>query len=153
MRFSEAKGHKIVSTSSADTVGKVSGFVVDPHSSSIVALRLKKTGDAGDTLPWSAVTAFGPDAVTIADVQVLVDSKAEAVAPAAADHPMIKTQVLDTTGRKLGTIRDVDFNPSDGHLVSLLLDSGEIEGSRLIGVGSYAVVVTRADSPGDSRSS
>lgn len=145
MRFSEAKSHKIVSTSSADTVGKLSGFVVDPHSSSIVALRLKKTGDAGDTLPWSAVTAFGPDAVTIADVQVLVDSKADGVDP---DQPMIKKQVLDTTGRLLGTVRDVDFNPGDGHLTSLLLDSGEIEGSRLIGIGSYAVVVMKADSPG-----
>lgn len=148
MRFSEAKGHKIVSTSSADTVGKVSGFVVDPHSSSIVALRLKKTGDAGDTLPWAAVTAFGPDAVTIADVGVLVDSRTEDSEAAVADRPMIKKQVLDTTGRKLGTVRDVDFNPSDGRLTSLLVDSGEIEGSRLIGVGSYAVVVSRAEAPG-----
>ena len=66
MRFSEAKGHKVVSTDSAETVGKVAGFVVDPRSASVVALSLKKTGDHGTTLPWTGITAFGPDAVTAA---------------------------------------------------------------------------------------
>ena len=44
------KGTKTVSTSSADTVGKVSGFLLDPASRSVVALEFKKT-DHGKYAP------------------------------------------------------------------------------------------------------
>jgi hypothetical protein len=57
MRFTEATGRKIVSTSTAATVGKVSGFVVDPAVSSVVALQLKAY--SGEVLRWSDLTAFG----------------------------------------------------------------------------------------------
>lgn len=141
MRFSEAKGHKVVSTDSAETVGKVAGFVVDPRSASVVALSLKKTGDHGTTLPWTGITAFGPDAVTVAGTNRLITAD-ERLLELSADHrEIVKKQVLDQFGRRLGVVKDVDFDPADGKLSTLLLDTGEVAGDRLIGVGSYAVVV------------
>lgn len=66
MRFSDAKGHKVVDKSTASAVGQVRGFLVDPESRSVAALGLKKT-DRGNVLRWSDVDAFGIDAVTIGD--------------------------------------------------------------------------------------
>lgn len=61
MLFSEGDGRKIVSTATAETVGRVKGFVVDPATRSVLALQVKK-GESGDTLRWSEVIAFGADA-------------------------------------------------------------------------------------------
>jgi sporulation protein YlmC with PRC-barrel domain len=50
--------------------------------------------------------------------------------------------VLTSTGDELGKVADVDFDATSGALVSLLVDGGtEVEAARLVGVGSYAVVV------------
>ena len=64
MRFSEAKGRKVVSTATAETVGRVDGFVVDPRSRTVLALKVKKAA-SGDVLPWRQVESFGTDAVTV----------------------------------------------------------------------------------------
>ena len=50
MRFSDLHGRKLVSTSTADTVGKVSGFLLDPATRTVtragvpLALTRKETG-------------------------------------------------------------------------------------------------------------
>jgi hypothetical protein len=49
--------------------------------------------------------------------------------------------VLSTAGVQLGTILDVDFDPAVGRLAWLLLEQAPIDAGRLLGVGSYAVVV------------
>ena len=65
MRFSEAVGRQVVSTSTAQTVGRVDEFVVDSRRRAVVALSLRRT-EGGDTLLWTDIVAFGADAVTVA---------------------------------------------------------------------------------------
>ena len=72
MLFSKANRHKVVSSSTAATVAKVSGFVVDPVSRSVVAVRLKKA-EKGEFLRWADLVAFGADAVTVTDDSVIGD--------------------------------------------------------------------------------
>ncbi len=49
MLYSDLKGRKLVDTSTADTVGKVDGFLLDPSSRTVAALEFKKT-DSGSTV-------------------------------------------------------------------------------------------------------
>ncbi len=140
MLFSEASGRKVVSTSTAQTVGQIADFVIDPQTQSLVAITVKKA-DHGDTLLWPSITAFGVDAVTVAGAEVIVDANDVVKALSGKDHRLVGRRVLTTTGEDLGTVDDVDFDPETGRLMTLTLGSAAIAGERLIGIGSYAAVV------------
>lgn len=140
MRFSEAAGRKVVSTSTADTVGRIDEFVVDPRARAVVALKLKKTA-AGDSLYWSDITAFGADAVTVTGADRIGPANADVVALTGKAHHLLGKRALSTTGDELGKVDDVEFEPDSGEITGLVLSGGRVEGIRLVGVGSYAVVV------------
>lgn len=141
MRFSDAKGHKVVDTSTAETVGKVSGFLVNPAARRVVALELKKTDD-GQVLRWGDITAFGPEAVTIPGTGAITELDAELETLSGKEHRLPKKRVLSSGGDELGTVHDIDFDPESGGLTTILLDgSDDVAADRLEGIGSYAVVV------------
>jgi sporulation protein YlmC with PRC-barrel domain len=147
MRFSQAKGHKVVASSTATTVGKVSELLVDPVTRSVVAVRLKKS-EHGDYLRWADMVAFGSDAVTVTDDSSLGDGGPTVRALAGKTHRVLGKRVLTDGGDELGTVDDVEFDADTGTLTSLLLgsagkggDPSDVAASRLLGIGSYAVVV------------
>lgn len=145
MRLREARGRQVVTTDTAETVGKVEAFVIDPATRSIAALRLAKvTGDAA-YLAWEDLR-FGTDAVIVASSDRLRAERDDAEARAASkDLEPIGKLVLDDSGTALGTIRDVEVDPSSGAVVELDLgEAGRVAGERLVGLGSYAVVVAEA---------
>ncbi len=142
MRFSEAQGHKVVSTATADTVGKVEQLIVDPSTQHVVGLLLKKTSGDGDALPWSGISAFGTDAVTVTDESAVVIADGRLKELSDKRSALGGKRVLSREGVELGTVKDVDFDPADGTVRALLTDREEIPGARLVGVGSYAVVVS-----------
>lgn len=148
MRFSDAKGHKVVDKSTATTVGQVRGFLVDPRSRSVAALRLKKT-DRGDVLRWSDLTAFGVDAITIDDSAAITELDDELEAFRGKRRRLLKKRVLTTGGDELGEVADVEFDPDTGTLTTILLQDGEVAADRLVDIGSYAVVVQ--EQPADAR--
>lgn len=139
--FSEATGHKVVSTGSAATVGHVNSLVIDPSVGKVVALSLKKTSGDGTMLPWSGVTAFGLDAVTVSGEDQIVVEEGPLAELNSKAHHMIKKRILTTDGLQIGVVRDVDFNPEDGKILGILTDDQPIDGQSLLGVGSYAVIV------------
>jgi|BarGraNGADG00212_1021973.scaffolds.fasta_scaffold102430_1 sporulation protein YlmC with PRC-barrel domain len=143
MLFSEASGRTVVSTSTAETVGQVAEFVIDPQSHSIVALTLKKT-PKGDTVLWGAISAFGADAVTVPGAEVLLDANKAVVALSGKDQRLVGKRVLNTAGEDLGAVTDVEFDPATGVLTALTLASGAIGGDQLVGIGSYAAIVHAA---------
>ncbi len=144
MRFSEASGHKVVSTATATTVGRLEAFIVDPPAHQVVGLSLKKTLGAGDTLPWPDIASFGTDAVTVVDDAVVVVPDAALKELGDRRHTITGKRMLDQSGVDLGKVIDVDFDPADGIVRALLTDREEVPGDRLVAVGSYAVVVTAA---------
>jgi sporulation protein YlmC with PRC-barrel domain len=139
MRFSEAKNHKVVATGDAATVAKLAGFVVEASSARIVALRLKKTDGDVDLLNWTDVQGFGPDAVTVTSPSVFVKA-----GEGAKRGDLLGSRVLTERGVELGEVKDVDFDPADGVVRAVLTKSEEVAGSRLLGHGSYALVVREA---------
>jgi sporulation protein YlmC with PRC-barrel domain len=138
--FSAAVGRQVVSTSTAVTLGKVDQFVIDPHVQAVVAVTLKKTDD-GDTLRWSDITAFGADAVTVSGADRLTEATPELAHLSGKNRRIVGKRVLATTGDELGSVDDVEFDPDTGAITALLLAGGSVAGNRLIGIGSYAVVV------------
>ncbi len=141
MLFSEASGQKVVSTGNASTVGHVDSFVIDPSVHKVVALSLKKTPGTGTMLPWADVTAFGVDAVTVSGDHLIVDEAGDFAELNGKHHDILKKKILTSTGQQVGTVRDIDFDPADGAILGILTDDQPIDGSTLLGVGSYAVVV------------
>lgn len=141
MLFSEAHGRKVVSVGTAATVGNIRGYIVDPAAAQIVALSLNKTPDSGNVLPFSDITGFGADAITVAGDQLIVEPDERTSQLDGKAHVMVGKQVLNTDGQRLGVVADVDFDPASGQIKALILAEDSVPGAKLLGVGSYAVVV------------
>lgn len=142
MLFSEATGHPVMGTDTARTVGTVDRFLVDPVTPGVVALLLRKTESAGDTLHWEDLTAFGADAVTVTSAEAITAARGRAAELAGKSSELVGKRLLTDAGAEIGTVTDVDFNPANGALVSLITSAGPVYSNRLIGCGSYAAVVT-----------
>ncbi|RLV51111.1 hypothetical protein D9V37_04110 [Nocardioides mangrovicus] len=140
MRWTDVKGSKLVSTTTADTVGKVNGFLLDPASRRLVALQFKKTPQ-GKYARWGDLAGVGGDAVTIAETDKITDADDQLSGFVGKDHEVLKKRVLSTEGDELGKVRDIEFDPDTGTLQALVVDGNEVHASRLVGVGSWAVVV------------
>jgi sporulation protein YlmC with PRC-barrel domain len=72
---------------------------------------------------------------------MLSDSTPEITGLVGKDHQLLGKRVLSTGGDDLGKVADTEFDPDTGAVTALVLTSGEIAGTHLVGVGSYAVVV------------
>lgn len=140
MLFSEAKNRKVVNTADATTLGKIRGFVIDPKKAAVIALICKKTDD-GDTLRWTDLTAFGSDAVTVDSKDRLKAADEQITELSDKKYRIDKKLVLTAEGDALGDVKDVEFDPETGALVSLKLDNGNSTATKMVGLGSYAVVV------------
>jgi sporulation protein YlmC with PRC-barrel domain len=141
MLFSEGTGQQVVSTETAQTVGKVKHFVVDPVRRQVVALTLKKT-DHGDTLRWTDLTAFGADAVTVTSADKITEMPEDVAHLATKDRRLLGRRVLTVEGDEIGSVDDVEFDPATGAVINLIVKDAQIPGVRLVGAGTYAVVVT-----------
>ena len=141
MRFSEAKNRKVMSTTGAITVGKVRDVVVDPRKAHVVAVTLKKTEGDGDTLTWNNMKSFGRDAITIDSADVITVAEGELAVLSDKHHKLIGKRVLTDGGDELGKVKDIEFDPESGAVRAVITNNEEIAGGRMIGLGSYALVV------------
>uniref|UniRef100_UPI0034DE2A1A PRC-barrel domain-containing protein n=1 Tax=Streptomyces flavofungini TaxID=68200 RepID=UPI0034DE2A1A len=138
MLLSQTVGRPVVSAADASRVGTVSGLVVDPESARITGLRLEDTKAGGDVIAWEDVHAVGPDAVVITTVAVARFTAADS----AGGHRLLGQRLLTEFGDSAGTLADIAFDPESGLLDTLYTSRGDhIPGHRLLGCGSYAVVV------------
>lgn len=143
MLVSQATGHKVVSVATAETVGRVDHVVVDPQRRAVVALELKKT-PSGSVLRWADLTAFGTDAVTVGDAAAIGEPD-EAVAFLADKHRRyLGKRVLTTAGDEVGSLDDLDFDHETGSVTALVVGGERLDGTRLVGIGTWAVVVRAA---------
>lgn len=144
MRFSEARGRKVMSTSTAETVGRVDGFLVDAATRSVVGLHLKKTSGDADTVAWADLESFGVDAVTVPAADRLRPAAGQLAELGTKQRALLGKRLLDEGGNELGAVEDVEFDAASGAVTLLRTKTEEIAGARLRGVGGYAVVVSRA---------
>ncbi len=132
MHLSELRGRRVVSRTSAETLGDVNDLLLSPNPWSVCALVLGK-GRKAHTVDWSRIVGIGPDAVVVTDDD------------AAGDRPQARSPVgrlaLSELGNAAGTVTDVEFDETNGALIALATDSVLIEGDRLMADGPYALIV------------
>ncbi|MGI9017194.1 MAG: PRC-barrel domain-containing protein [Euzebya sp.] len=126
---------KIVDTATAGTIGRVKGVHIDIAGPSVAAVMIKGRGSG--VIPRDSVIGFGPDAVTVPGESVV--SQDSPSLPTDADA--YGARLLDETGRHLGKVEDLTMD-DDGRIVSVTADGTTYERT-LLGIGSYAVVVSR----------
>ncbi|MDK1342352.1 PRC-barrel domain-containing protein [Streptomyces sp. 378] len=143
MLLSKAQGRAVVDLATAETIGTLAACTVAPSPSRIAGLRLKTRGRGHHALLWEDVQSFGPDAVSIEEADRIRDEKEMDTGDHAhAVHDPVGKAVLTETGLEMGTVMDVEFDEQSGRVSRLLTGDEQIPGDDLIGVGSYAVVVT-----------
>ncbi|MCH0543439.1 PRC-barrel domain-containing protein [Streptomyces sp. MUM 203J] len=123
----------------AETLATVTGLAVATSPARIAALRLTAKGP-GTLVTWNQIQAVGPDAITVRKAD---DIRTEADVPTPADkhHDPLGRRALTETGRELGPVENIEFDEATGRIQRLTIAGREIEGERLLGAGSYAVVV------------
>ncbi|MEE8601683.1 PRC-barrel domain-containing protein [Euzebya tangerina] len=126
---------KVVDTATAETIGRVRAFQIDLDTASVAAVVVK--GRPGGIVARTDVISFGPDAVTLPDSSVVIED------PGAlpTDDDARGSRLLDETGRRLGKVEDMTMD-AGGAVVSVTADGVSYE-ARLLGIGSYAVVISR----------
>ncbi|MBA3744211.1 PRC-barrel domain-containing protein [Sporichthya sp.] len=140
MRITDARHRPVVATGSAETVGRVDGFLIEAEAARITGLRIEVDGSS-TVLPWDKVGAFGPDAITVTDASVLREP-ADLAEQRRIDPELdpIGKPAIEETGNNLGTVSDVDFDPATGALRAVITDVYELPADRLLGLGTYAMV-------------
>ncbi len=141
MRFSEAKNRKVISTAGAKTVGQLNEFVVDPRTGHVVALKLKKAAGKGNTLSWNHMKAFGQDAIIVESADMIRPAEGDLAALCDKRRRVLGKRILTEHGDEVGKVKDVEFDPDSGLVRAVISENAEIEGPRIIGLGTYALVV------------
>ena len=138
MRWKQAIGKEVINTETAETIGKVDGLIADPESSTVVAFVV---GDK--VVSWSDSGGMGQDAVTVKETAMVREPSAgreQRVLDGDLD-PLGKT-VITEDGLAMGSVSNIDFDSDSGAIRRLVMADDDIAGDRLMGIGSYAVVVS-----------
>ncbi|WP_330335974.1 PRC-barrel domain-containing protein [Streptomyces sp. NBC_00557] len=137
MMFSQALGLPVITAEEAEQLGRVESLTIDARNRPVACLRLSKAPKHATTIAWDAIEAVGRDAVIVRS-RTGVDPGQNDVP---AHHEALGRRVLTEHGTAHGTVKDVAFDNATGHILTLYTALGDIPADRLLGVGSYAVVV------------
>ncbi|GGV56295.1 hypothetical protein GCM10010277_57490 [Streptomyces longisporoflavus] len=139
MLLSQVLGLSVISAEDALPAGEVAGLGIDPLACRVSELYLKSTG-SGDSVPWAQVRGMGPDAV-IVDTAA---AEAGRESPHSRAHKrLLGKRILTEFGEDIGTLTEVTFDPETGAVGDLYIgrDPTPVPGSRMVGLGSYALVL------------
>jgi sporulation protein YlmC with PRC-barrel domain len=129
-------GKPAIVRDTAEQLGKVQYFVVDGGARRVQALAVS-VGRGTQLVDWAQVESIGPDAVIVDGSHEPSGDDDRAVSGAL--HPLEK-RVLSDRGNEIGTLDDVEID-DDGGVRTLVVGDAHVDGARLEGVGSYAVVI------------
>ncbi len=156
MKATKLRGMPVISIDDAKRLGEVRDVLVDTENQRVAALDLKgPSGHAGSTVPVDDIHSIGKDAITLRDTPRESRSdrepSGEPVRPEDSgdlrpDEPrdrerqfddfdrdnfvplgkLIGAKAVSTGGDSLGTVEDVEIDPSNFHIMSYELGSGEL---------------------------
>jgi uncharacterized protein YrrD len=145
-----ALGIPVVATSTAEQLGTASGVAVDPERARITAVHVGGSKGAARFVAWEHISSFGADAVMVDDTDAAHEGSGPAedrVANGRGD--ILDKRTLSDAGDNLGTVDDLEFDAADGRIQQLQVGAQTIASDRLLGIGSYAVVVRVDDAVSD----
>jgi uncharacterized protein YrrD len=132
----DAIGKPAILRETAEQLGSASFFAVDAADRRVTVLALG-SGRSTRLVDWSDIQSIGPDAIIVNTSREATAEDDRAVSGAA--NPLGK-RALSDLGNELGSVNDVEVD-DDGVVQSIAIADARVEGVRLEGVGSYAVVV------------
>lgn len=107
-KWSNLRGIAVTIPSEGKQVGTVDDFYFDPESNEVYALRIKAGVYGYQALTSNAISTIEPDAVTIANYQMLINPQHDGRLPVLLlGHELLSYKVKDERGRELGAISDV----------------------------------------------
>lgn len=140
MRWRAALRRPVVDTTTAETIGQVDTLVLDPGERRVRAVVVRGA-DLG-LLDVGELSAFGKDAVTVEGREALRPARDEREEGAIdGDLDPIGKEVLTEDGDLLGVVADVEFDAETGTVEGIVMADDRLAARRLLGVGSFAVVV------------
>ncbi|WP_127507830.1 PRC-barrel domain-containing protein [Actinoplanes solisilvae] len=139
-RLSEIVGRPVVAAGTAVTVGSVTGVVVDPRQGAVVALLVKGASN-GNTLHWPDMSGVGPDAVMVTSPYAVREAAGRAAEILGGKHDLVGKRLLTDTGDDLGAVTDIAFDEQAGTVAAIYTGDDSFPDARLVGCGSYAVVI------------
>lgn len=143
--FSGALGRRVVAADTAEEIGKVKTFVVDPSGRKIEQIQVDGSKRSPKLVDWADVQAFGSDVVLVVGNDRLHevpddDDRTTEVTKGKIDF--VGTRILTTDGVERGTVDDVHFDEATGAIEGVLGDeAGRIDGARIRALGSYAMTI------------
>lgn len=144
--FRATRGLPVIETATAEEIGSVEHYLVRDGRLEAIHVGGRRRHPA--FLDWSNVATFGEDAVMVDDAGRVHEPRDEVEERAArGELVMLDKLALSESGDELGSVTDVEFDPSDGTVVAFTVDGESIPGERLCGVGGYAVVVADPTDP------
>lgn len=138
----QATGRQVVSRASAEKLGELRNVVVDPATRTVVAVQVGK-GRKARIVDWTSLSGLGEAAVVVdteASLREPHDGREHALVH--GDVTLLGALVLSDAGDAQGSLEDVDLDETTGALLVLRTSAGLVDAGRLLGIGSYAVVVS-----------
>ncbi|MGW0908923.1 PRC-barrel domain-containing protein [Streptomyces sp. NPDC002853] len=140
MLLSQVLGHPVIGADDARPAGEVAGLRIDPRTRRITELYLRGARNGGDSIPWAQVRGMGPDAVII-DTTAAATEAVGGASHSRAHKKLLGKRVLTEYGEDIGTLTEVTFDPDTGGIGDLYIGREQVPGTRLVGLGSFAVVL------------
>lgn len=124
MDASALKGRAVVSLTEGAKLGSIAQPLFDPRMEQLRAFEMK--GDEGTfILPFGQVQSIGADAITVASHQVVQGGVNGTLIEL---DQVVHLKVVDRVGTFLGTIAQVDIDPTSGHVMRITAQKGGILG-------------------------
>ena len=132
----DAIGKPVILRETAEQLGEVRFFTVDAADRRVTAL-VASSGRSHRIVDWAQIQNIGPDAVIVETSREPTGEDDRLISGAAN---ALDKRVLSDRGNELGSVADATVD-DQGSVQSIAVGDQQVDGTRLEGVGSYAVVV------------
>ncbi|MBS4007533.1 MAG: PRC-barrel domain-containing protein [Clostridium sp.] len=122
----EVVGLPVIDLTEGKGLGRVHSLIVNPNSRRVEAIEvgermLLKTKT--ELLPFAKVRSIGPDAITLMKQEDLVDVQQQPELASLLEKKLLAGKVVTADGSLVGTVDDFSFNPADGNLAELFVNT------------------------------
>lgn len=139
-------GRKVIAANSADEIGNVKTFVIDPTGRQITHLQIAGRKRSAQVVDWAQLASFGADAVIVHNADAVHDVVAERTGDMVRGTiDLLGSRLLSTDGVQVGTVTDVDFDETSGQIEAVATEHGRIDGTNICSLGSYALIFEPTD--------
>lgn len=119
-------GLPVIDLKEGKGLGRVHSLIVNPISRRVEAIEvgervLLKTKT--ELLPFAKLRSIGPDAITLTRQEDLVDAQQQPELASLLEKKLLATRVVTADGSLVGTVDDFSFNPADGNLAELFINT------------------------------